>query len=111
MMEVLIGHHKKNPISRTHQTSFRSEDPVEDFMWDTVAVRLSGEVGGRWHVCTVCCIEIIEKFSVHSKSNYEWQVTGKAMRASKQGTINNNKRKKLLKAYLVDAENKNKPRP
>lgn len=32
MMEVLIGHHKKNPISRTHQTSFRSEDPVEGFM-------------------------------------------------------------------------------
>lgn len=31
--------------------------------------------------------------------------------AGKQGTINNNKRKKLLKAYLVDAENKNKLRP
>lgn len=27
----------------------------------------------------------------------------------RQGTINNNKRKKLLKAYLVDAQNKNKP--
>lgn len=31
-----------------------------------------------------------------------------AMRC-RQGTINNNKRKKLLKAYLVDAQNKNKP--
>lgn len=30
-------------------------------------------------------------------------------RESVAGTINNNKRKKLLKAYLVDAQNKNKP--